>query len=67
MLPTHVDQRIAQYRDEIRDWRFEQLQRAGYGRHEALILSRRPEVDLHQAIDLVRRGCSPELALEILL
>jgi hypothetical protein len=67
MLPTHVDQQIALYRDEIRGWRFEQLQRAGYKRQEALILSRRPEVDLHQAIDLVRRGCPPELALEILL
>jgi hypothetical protein len=67
MLPADLDQRSAPDTEEIRHWRLEQLQRAGYGRREARVLARRVEVDLHQAINLVSRGCSPELALRILL
>ena len=48
-------------------WRFEQLRRVGYDRREARLLSRRVDIDLHQAVDLLREGCSQELALEILL
>lgn len=48
-------------------WRFEQLRRVGYDRREARLLSRRVDVDLHQAIDLLRDGCPRELALAILL
>ena len=53
--------------EEILDWRFEQLRRVGYDRDEAQLVSRRLDVDLHQAVDLVRSGCSCELALLILL
>jgi hypothetical protein len=53
--------------EEILDWRFEQLMRVGYDRDQALVVSRRLDVDLHQAVDLVRSGCSFELALLILL
>jgi hypothetical protein len=67
MIPADLDQRRAPDTEEIRHWRLEQLQRAGYGRREARVLARRVEVDLHQAINLVSRGCSPELALRILL
>ena len=35
--------------------------------HAAKALGSRLDVDLHRAVDLVRRGCSPELALQILL
>jgi hypothetical protein len=48
-------------------WRFEQLSRVGYERREARLLARRVDVDLHRAVDLLREGCSQELALEILL
>jgi hypothetical protein len=30
-------------------------------------LAHRPDVDLHRAIELLERGCKPELALKILL
>ena len=53
--------------EEILDWRFEQLLRVGYERRQARVLSRSLEVDLHQAVDLVGRGCPHELALSILL
>ena len=51
----------------VLDWRFEQLCRVGYDRGEARLLSRRVDVDLHQAVDLLRNGCPRELALAILL
>ncbi len=53
--------------EEILDWRFEQLLLVGYERRQARVLSRRREGDLHQAVDLVRRGCPHALALQILL
>ena len=47
-------------------WRFEALCRAGYSEREALELAMRPDVDLHQAIELLRQGCERETALRIL-
>jgi ABC-type phosphate/phosphonate transport system substrate-binding protein len=59
---------------EIRDetelveaWRAEQLELAGFGAAAAAELAARPDVDLHVAVELVTRGCAPELALKILL
>jgi len=52
--------------EAVLDWRFEQLQRVGYDRREARLLSRRVDIDLHLAVDLLRDGCPHELALEIL-
>jgi hypothetical protein len=51
----------------IESWRMEALERAGYGRRASAILACRKDVDLHQAISLLQNGCSPELALRILL
>lgn len=48
-------------------WRYEELVRAGYTEREAMILSDQAEVDLHRAIELVRRGCPPKTAARILL
>lgn len=48
-------------------WRTEELERAGYSRRAAGRLAARQDVDLHQAVRLLKRGCSPELALRILL
>lgn len=49
------------------DWRREELQRAGYDGASAEQLAARVDVDLHVAVDLLRQGCPPETALEILL
>lgn len=51
----------------IERWRAGELERAGYDRSAAAVLAARPDVDLHYAIDLLRAGCSHELALQILL
>jgi hypothetical protein len=48
-------------------WRLEQLLHAGYPIAIAEQLAARHDVDLHQAVGLVDRGCVPELAGRILL
>jgi hypothetical protein len=48
-------------------WRTEELTRAGYSPRAAGRLAARHDIDLHQAVRLLERGCSPELALKILL
>jgi hypothetical protein len=53
--------------ERIEAWRTEELQRAGYDRRSAAELATRHDVDLHKAVDLVRRGCPHDLALTILL
>jgi hypothetical protein len=53
--------------DRIERWRHEELERAGYDPESALVLSASHDVDLHAAVNLLRRGCSVELALQILL
>jgi hypothetical protein len=51
----------------IERWRADELERAGYDRAAAATLAASPDVDLHYAIDLLRAGCSHDLALQILL
>jgi len=51
----------------VESWRAEQLELAGYGAAAAAELALRHDVDLHVAVELLSRGCAPELALQILL
>ncbi len=53
--------------DRIERWRAEELERAGYDHEQAALIAARHDVDLHSAVDIIRQGCSPELALSILL
>ena len=53
--------------ERIEAWRAQELRRAGYDRGAATAVASRHDVDLHFAVDLVRRGCPPDLALKILL
>jgi hypothetical protein len=48
-------------------WREEELARAGYERETARDLAERVYVDLHLAMDLLRRGCPADTAVRILL
>ena len=51
---------------KVESWRLHVLMEAGY----PLSLAERlagSEADLHRAVELVRRGCTPETAAEILL
>jgi hypothetical protein len=53
-------------RGEIAGWRREQLRRSGFPPALATQLAADPEYDLHRLIELVERGCPPDLAVRIL-
>jgi hypothetical protein len=53
--------------ERIERWRADELERAGYEPRAAGRLAVRHDVDLHRAVDLIERGCNPDLALRILL
>ena len=52
--------------DRVEDWRAQELVRAGYPAAAAAELASRHDVDLHRAVELLERGCPPELAVDIL-
>ncbi len=66
MTAAQLGERLEAHAKEVRQWRLEQLLQAGYDLPDARRLARRQDVDLHQAVDLVRTGCPPELAVLIL-
>ena len=51
----------------VERWRAEELERAGYPADVAAELAMRADVDLHRAAELLKHGCTPELAIQILL
>ena len=53
--------------ERVERWRTDELIRVGFDPDTAVLLAIEPAVDLHTAIDLVGRGCPPELAARILL
>jgi hypothetical protein len=52
---------------QVERWRADELERAGYEPRAAAEIAARHDIDLHRAVDMLRRGCPPELALQILL
>ena len=52
--------------ERVERWRTAELMRAGFAGDDAVALAARTDVDLHQAIELVQRGCPTELAVRIL-
>jgi hypothetical protein len=52
--------------ERVERWRAEALERAGYPHDDARELAARPDVDLHEAIGLLERGCPAEVAVRIL-
>lgn len=53
--------------ERVLAWRESVLERAGFSPRDAFELAIRPDIDLHTAVDLVRRGCPPATACRILL
>jgi hypothetical protein len=53
--------------ERVLNWRFEELERAGYSTESANELAERTDVDLHAAVELVRAGCPVGTAVRILL
>ena len=66
MTPAALAEKVTEY-DRVRHWRLEELERAGYSPLDALVLSRRSDVDLHLATQLVAQGCPVDTAMRILL
>ena len=52
---------------QVYGWRRDVLEEAGYDRTVADLLASQFDVDLHEAVDLIRDGCEQGLALKILL
>jgi hypothetical protein len=67
MSPAEVEVQVETEHERIERWRAEELEKAGYDVWAAAQLAASPEVDLHLAVELVERGCAPDLALKILL
>ncbi len=57
--PTEHDREIG--------WRYLVLQQAGWDEPDAKTIAFRHDIDLHTACDLLRKGCDPTVALDILL
>jgi hypothetical protein len=53
--------------ERIERWRTDALERAGYSSRAAQEIAARLDIDLHVATSLLERGCSEELAVQILL
>ena len=62
-----ADLQIETETERIERWRYEALLRGGYEPSAARRIAERHDVDLHNAVELLERGCSPELAVAILL
>jgi hypothetical protein len=67
MASTDLQTLVETESERIERWRAEELERAGYEPGSAAKIAVRPDIDLHLAIDLLARGCQPDLALKILL
>ena len=66
MPTTETPDRLTE-QELVEQWRAEALERAGYPPQAAIELAARTDVDLHLAAALLAKGCSKELALQILL
>ena len=51
--------------DEVADWRQDQLAGSGFAPALAAKIACDPRYDVHALIELVERGCRPDLAVRI--
>jgi hypothetical protein len=52
--------------ESLVEWRRRRLERAGFDPSLARGVAAEPDVDLHELLDLVDRGCPPDVAARIL-
>ena len=53
--------------ERVERWRTQELIRVGFDPDVATLMALEPGIDLHAAVDLIDRGCPPDLAARILL
>jgi hypothetical protein len=63
---TQIAEHDQSERDKVAGWRLHVLMEAGYPLPLAERLAQ-SDADLHSAVELLRRGCEPKTAAEILL
>ena len=66
LMPT-ADLTRPSEQELVERWRAEELERGGFSPADAVAIAARMDVDLHRAVELIKNGCSPELAKQILL
>jgi len=62
-----IEQETEREADAVFEWRFEELQRAGFSRSQAFLLASARDVDLRVAERLLAAGCPPSTATRILV
>lgn len=62
---THIEV-VETELERVERWRTSELMRVGFPGDDAVALAARTDVDLHEAIELVQRGCPLDLAIRIL-
>jgi hypothetical protein len=67
MTMSAVETYIETETERVERWRADELLRVGFDVETATVLAAEPGVDLHAALDMVERGCPPDLAARILL
>ena len=67
MSAIEVQELMETEAERVERWRAEELERAGYDLSAAAMLAASSDVDLHLAIDLLRKGCDQDVAMQILL
>ena len=65
-MPAAHEEIVETEVERVERWRTAELMRVGFAGDDAVALAARTDVDLHEAIELVRRGCPIELAVRIL-
>jgi len=63
---TQIAEHSQSERDKVTGWRLHVLMEAGYPLPLAERLAQ-SDADLHSAVELIRQGCEPKTAAEILL
>ena len=64
---TQEDSPVVDESVRVCDWRMDELIRAGYPYDLAQVLANCADIDLHKAVDMVKKGCKPHVAAWILL
>ncbi len=63
---TEVHAPVDTERQRVTQWRIERLIGVGYDDESALLIGLDRSIDLHLAVELLRRGCPVDTALQIL-
>jgi hypothetical protein len=65
-MEPDLDRRTSRLEPEVSAWRRHVLRQAGFGDELARTLAADADVDLHDLLEVLDRGCPPELAARIL-